>query len=401
MRSVVLVLFLAALLVDAAPLLHADGPNVVPGSYLVILREDMHVLDRDAHILTLQDTIRATNADAEVVHKYNIGTFIGFSARLTEDLLKAELAHPDVKYVEADQVMSINYQQEHERSPLATITQIGATWGINRVSQRNLPLSGAYEYNDKAGEGVDVYVIDTGILITHNDFGGRASSVFNSITTEANTDLNGHGTHCAGTIGGTVYGVAKKVSLYAVKVLNSAGSGTTAGVVAGVDYVSNNLKPARKSIGSMSLGGGASTALDASVENSIVAGVVYAIAAGNNNANACNYSPARVSTAVTVGATTNTDARASYSNFGTCVDIFAPGSSITSDWIGSNTATNTISGTSMATPHVAGVIAIHLSVDSTLNPAATKTWLTTTATPGLVVTPGTGSPNLLLYSPPQ
>jgi subtilisin family serine protease len=401
MRSVVLVLFLAALLVDAAPLLHADGPNVVPGSYLVILREDMHVLDRDAHILTLQDTIRATNADAEVVHRYNIGTLIGFSARLTEDLLKAELAHPDVKYVEADQVMSINYQQEHERSPQAIITQIGATWGLDRTSQRNLPLTGTYEYNEIAGKGVDVYVIDTGILISHVDFGGRATAVYNAVTTEANTDLNGHGTHCAGTIGGTVYGVAKSVSLYAVKVLNSGGSGTTAGVVAGVDYVTNNFNRTRKSVGSMSLGGGASTALDDSVANSITAGVVYAIAAGNNNANACNYSPARVSTAVTVGATTNTDARASYSNIGTCVHIFAPGSSITSDWIGSNTATNTISGTSMATPHVAGVAAIHLSVDATLNPAATKTWLISEATPNLVTGPGTGSPNLLLYSPTQ
>jgi len=189
------------------------------------------------------------------------------------------------------------------------------------------------------------------------------------------------------------------VTLKAVKVLNAAGSGTTAGVVAGVDFVARDKTAGRPAVGSMSLGGGASTALDTAVANSIIAGIGYAIAAGNDNGNACNYSPARVATAVTVGATTNTDARASYSNFGTCIDIFAPGSSITSDWIGSNTATNTISGTSMATPHVAGVLALHLSVDATLNPASSKAWVISAATPNVVTNPGTGSTNFLLYSP--
>jgi len=322
---------------------------------------------------------------------------------LTPDLLKAELAHPSVKYVEADQVMSINYEQEKgARSPLAVVTQAGATWGITRIAYTALPATGSpYLYNSLAGAGVDVYVIDTGILTTHVDFGGRASSVYNAITTEQPTDLNGHGTHCSGTIGGTTYGVAKLVNLYAVKVLSASGSGTTAGVVAGVGYVTNNKSAARKSVASMSLGGGASTALDEAVAASITAGVVYAVAAGNDNGNACNSSPARVATAITVGATSNTppDSRATYSNFGTCVNIFAPGTAITSDWIGSNTATNTISGTSMATPHVAGALAVHLSVDATLSPAASKAWLVATATPNLVTNPGTGSPNLLLFSP--
>jgi subtilisin family serine protease len=404
MKSVLLVLFLAALVVaDIAPLLHADGENVIPGSYIVVLKEGLSLTERDAHILTLKDTIAANKSDAEVVHVYNIGNLIGYSARLSDDLLKTVLNHPDVQYVEADQVMSINYQQEkNARAPLATVTQTGATWGLVRTSQRNLLLTPAnYIYNSAAGEGVDVYVIDTGILATHNDFGGRATAVYTAITNEANTDLNGHGTHCAGTIGGNTYGIAKKVSLKGVKVLSASGSGTTAGVIAGVDYVTKNKAAGRKSVASMSLGGGISTTLDNAIVNSIAGGTVYAVAAGNDNANACNYSPARVSTAVTVGATTNTDSRSSFSNYGTCVDIFAPGSSITSDWIGSNTATNTISGTSMATPHVAGVLALHLSVDAALDPAASKKWVVGAGTESKITNPGTGSPNILLYSPPN
>jgi len=399
MRSLLLALLLVvAVSADIAPLLHADSPLVINGSYIIILKDGLEAMDRDAHVLALKDLITATKADAEIGFLYNIGTLIGFSARLNSDLLKAERAHPDVKYIEADQRVWINYEKE-PTAPYAQVTQTGATWGISRVSQRNLPLTNTYVYNSIAGNGVDVYVIDTGILITHNDFGGRGQFVYSAITNEANTDLNGHGTHCAGTIGGTTYGIAKQASLKAVKVLSGSGSGSTAGVVAGVNYVSNNKSPTRPSVASMSLGGGASTALDQAVQNSILSGVVYAIAAGNDNANACNYSPARVAEAVTVGATANTDARSTFSNFGTCVDVFAPGTSITSDWIGSNTATNTISGTSMATPHVAGVLAVRLSVAGNASPAATKSWVTSTATPNVVTNPGTQSPNRLLYSP--
>jgi len=397
------VLFLAALvLADVAPLLHTDGPNVIPGSYIVVLKDGMALTDRDAHVLALQDTIRETHADAEIGHLYNIGSFIGFSASLTEDLLKAELAHPDVKYIEANQVMSINYQQEKgERSPLATITQTGATWGLVRVGQRQLELTpNNYEYNSKGGEGVDVFVIDTGILATHVDFGGRAAAVYNAVTNEANTDLNGHGTHCAGTIGGTIYGVAKHVNLKGVKVLNAGGSGTTAGVAAGVDYVTNYYDRSRPAVASMSLGGGASAVMDEAVANSIKEGVPYAIAGGNSNANACNYSPARVPTAITVGATDNADTRASFSNYGTCTTLWGPGVSITSDWIGSNTAVNTISGTSMATPHVAGVLAQHLSISEvTETPAESKAWLIAAATPNIVKNAGTGSPTGMVFSP--
>jgi len=402
MRIAALVLLLVvAVTADLAPLLHADSPLVVPGSYIVVLKDGLEITDRDAHILGLKDTIAQTGAvNSEVGFVYNIGSLIGFSAKLSEEMLKAELAHPDVKYIEADQIYSINYIQE-ARAPLASITQTGATWGINRISQRNLPLSGTYVYNSIAGQGVDVYVIDTGILTTHNDFGGRASFVFTAITGEANSDLNGHGTHCSGTIAGSLYGVAKQASLKAVKVLSASGSGTTAGVISGVNYVTNSKSATRPSVASMSLGGGASTTLDQAVANSIAAGTVYAIAAGNDNGNACNSSPARVATAVTVGATASNDARSTFSNYGTCVDIFAPGTSITSDWIGSNTATNTISGTSMATPHVAGALAVYLSVSgSSTTPAATsKAWATSNGTPNVVTNPGTGSPNILLYSP--
>ncbi len=213
---------------------------------------------------------------------------------------------------------------------------------------------------------------------------------------QGTNDCNGHGTHVAGTTGGTTYGVAKQVTLHAVRVLNCQGSGSNAGVIAGVDWVTaNSPSPA---VANMSLGGGASSALDSAVNNSINSGVSYAIAAGNSNANACNYSPARVAAANTVGSTTSTDARSSFSNYGTCLDIFAPGSSITSAWSTSNTATNTISGTSMASPHVAGAIALYLQTNPGASPATVTQALVTNSTPNKVTSPGTGSPNRLLYS---
>jgi len=279
-------------------------------------------------------------------------------------------------------------------------TQSSATWGLARVSETKNTQGSTYIYNATAGSGVDVYVIDTGIATTNVDFGGRATFVYNAITNEPSEDLNGHGTHCAGTVGGTTYGIAKKVSLKAVKVLDEAGSGSITGVVAGVNYVTKAATSSgRPSVASMSLGGGASSSLDSAVANSIAAGIVYAVAAGNEDTNACNGSPARVSTAVTVGATDNTDTRASFSNYGTCVDIFAPGVSITSDWIGTTTSTKTISGTSMATPHVAGVLALHLASTSTkLTPAQSAKWLVSVAESGVVKDP-VGSPNYLLHAP--
>jgi serine protease len=275
-------------------------------------------------------------------------------------------------------------------------TQSSPTWGLDRIDQRDLPLSAGYTYNTTASN-VNAYIVDTGIRRAHNDFGGRAFTGYDAVTSGGTAeDCNGHGTHVAGTVGGATYGVAKGVRLYAVRVLDCAGSGTNAGVIAGIDWVTaNHVKPA---VANMSLGGGASSALDTAVNNSIAAGVTYVVAAGNDNANACNYSPARVANAVTVGSTTSSDARSSFSNYGSCLDVFAPGSSITSAWYTSNTATNTISGTSMASPHVAGVAALYLAANTGASPATVANAITSTSTTGKVTSAGTGSPNRLVYS---
>lgn len=308
----------------------------------------------------------------------------GFAAEFSPKEIENMLQDPRIKYIEEDGEMTIN------------ATQTGATWGLDRIDQRDRPTNGNYVYN-ATGSGVNAYVIDTGIRITHNDFGGRAFAGYDAIGDGQNSnDCNGHGTHVAGTVGGTTYGVAKNVRLYAVRVLNCSGSGSTSGVIAGVNWVANNRTlPA---VANMSLGGGASTSLDNAVNGAVANGVSFAVAAGNENQNACNVSPARAANAITVGSTTNTDARSSFSNYGTCVDIFAPGSSITSAWYTSNTATNTISGTSMASPHVAGVAALYLETNPSASPATVTNAIKTTASANKLTGIGTGSPNLLLYS---
>ena len=312
----------------------------------------------------------------------------GFAADLPDAAAAALARNPNVAFVEADQVMT------------AFTDQAGATWGLDRIDQRPLPLSGTYSYTN-TGAGVRAYIIDTGIHLGHTEFGGRAVSGFDAVDGGSADDCDGHGTHVAGTVGGTKYGVAKGVSLVAVRVLNCSGSGTTSGVIAGVDWVTaNHVKPA---VANMSLGGGASTAIDQAVANSIAAGVSYSIAAGNGNRggrqqDACNYSPARVGAAMTIGATDKTDRKASWSNYGPCVDFFGPGVSITSAWYTSTTAAATISGTSMAAPHVAGVAALYLQSNPGANPQAVRDALYAATTKGIVTSSSTANNHLLFSS---
>jgi len=315
-----------------------------------------------------------------------------------QETLAVELEHHNVRYIEADQIVKLN-DDGYE-------TQKGATWGIDRIDQRAPLLDGTYSYFESAGAGVTAYVVDTGIYLGHSEFEGRAIFGFNAITNEGPDDGNGHGTHVAGTIGGLTYGVAKKVTLVAVKVLSSGGSGSWAGVVAGVDFVTKDHQARGAdalSVSNMSLGGGKTPTLDAAVVASVEAGVNHVVAAGNDGTNACNYSPANVPEAITVGATSSVDARAYFSNIGTCVDIFAPGLAITSAWIGTPTAIQTISGTSMASPHVAGAVAQHLGHLSNEGlgiptPDVVAFYLQEVGTPDILTNVGVGSPNILLYS---
>jgi subtilisin family serine protease len=372
---------LTALPAQAAP---AEGTVLAAGSPTAI---------KDSYIVTLKrgaDFKAASGQGKDLIEEYGgsvrktFGSALnGYTATLSATEAKRLAADPAVAAVEQNQRVSID------------ATQSNAPWGLDRIDQTSLPLSGTYTYPDSAGTGVTAYVIDTGVRITHSQLTGRAVNGYDAVDGDTTAqDGNGHGTHVATTIAGSTYGVAKKAKIVAVRVLNNSGSGTTAGVIAGIDWVTKNHSG--PSVANMSLGGGVSTTLDTAVRNSIASGVTYAVAAGNSNANASSFSPARVAEAITVGATTSTDARASYSNYGSALDIFAPGSSITAGWHTSDTATNTISGTSMATPHVAGAAAVYLAGHPSATPAQVASALTAGATTGKVTSPGSGSPNRLL-----
>ncbi len=383
-----LVLSAAAGSAFAADLRIAKSP--VAGQYIVVLKPSAAALtgetSRAARVSAVANDI-ATAHRAQLVRSFN-RALRGFVVKADDAALARLLADPRVAYVEEDGYVRANP------------TQTGATWGIDRADQRNLPLSGSYTYNTTAA-GVHAYIIDTGLLAGHNEFAGRVGNGFDSVGGGTN-DCNGHGTHVAGTVGGTTWGVAKGVTLHPVRVLDCGGSGTWAGVIAGIDWVAaNRVLPA---VANMSLGGGANTAVDTAVANLNNAGVTVVVAAGNNAGDACLNSPARAPSAITVGATGSNDARSiwtpgsSESNFGSCLDIFAPGTAITSAWHTGNTATNTISGTSMAAPHVAGAAALYLADNPAAAPAQVTASILGNATPNVVSDPRAGSPNLLLYT---
>lgn len=353
----------------------------IPGHYIVVLENRIDDVDGIADELTLKHF-------GKLKHVYK-AALKGFAAELSDREAAKLAADPRVKYVEEDGIVELD------------TTQSSPTWGLDRIDQRDLPLDSSYTYNTTASN-VHAYIIDTGINTSHTEFGGRATSGYDAVDGSLPAaDCNGHGTHVAGTVGGSTYGVAKGVQLVAVRVLDCNGSGTNSGVIAGVNWVANNrIVPA---VANMSLGGGASQALDDAVNGAINAGVTFAVAAGNgdqfgNPQDACNGSPSRVANALTVSATDSTDTKASWANYGTCVDIFAPGVSITSAWYSSNTATNTISGTSMATPHVCGVAALYLADNPSASPATVASAIINSSTTNVVKSPGTGSPNRLLYS---
>ncbi|HEX2051205.1 MAG TPA: S8 family peptidase [Actinomycetota bacterium] len=375
-RRIVILFALGLALTVMAPVASASQGSA--GSYIVVLKDSV---DRPGAVASQH--AKGLGADVSFVYRHALN---GYAAKLPAAAVNALQNDPRVAWVERD------------GTAYATATQTNPPWGLDRIDQRSRPLSGTFTYT-RTGSGVKAYIIDTGIRMTHAQFGGRAINGYDAIDGGAASDCNGHGTHVAGTVGGSTYGVAKGVTLVAVRVLDCNGSGSWSSVIAGVDWVTGNHLAGQPAVANMSLGGGASSSVDTAVNNSINDGVSYAVAAGNgdifgNQANACNYSPARVAAAMTISATNSSDAKASWANYGSCVDWFAPGVSITSAWHTSDTATNTISGTSMATPHTAGVAAQYLQ-GNYQSPSTVRNYLYNLTTKGIVTSSSTTNNHLL------
>ncbi|MEI1753741.1 S8 family peptidase [Acinetobacter baumannii] len=360
----------------------SQAKGIIKNQYIVILNKDAGPSKDFAQNIAKQHA-------GKVLQSYDT-VLKGFAIYLPDTagtaFIEAMKKNPHVLSVESDTIVNID-----------ATTQSNPDWGLDRIDQKALPLNSTYSYL-QTGSGTTAYIVDTGILSSHQEFSGRVLSGYTAISDgNGTTDCNGHGTHVAGTVGGTTYGVAKNVNLVPIRILGCDGSGASSNVIAGLDWIlKNGKKPA---VVNMSLGGATSSSLDSAVENLFNNGYVMVVAAGNSNTDACSSSPARVSKAITVAATDNTDTRASYSNYGSCVDIFAPGSQINSSWIGSNTATKILNGTSMATPHVAGVVAEMLQSTPTASPQTISTNLLNQASSNVVKNPS-GSPNRLLYKSP-
>lgn len=366
----------------------------VEGEYIVQFKKDAHPMERAVHL-------EALSGKAIILKSYDFPGFTGYAAKIQEIDLVEVLRSPIVQLVEQNAIMRIS--NETIRHPEACTTQTGATWGLVRTAEEDLVLTGDYKYESRIGSGIKAYVIDTGIYIGHNDFEGRAIWGSNHVDSD-NSDGNGHGTHVAGTIGGATWGLAKGATLVAVKVLGAGGSGTTAGVIAGINWVANDAlaaaaklaKKAIKAVANMSLGGSRSTSLNNAVNAAVDNDILFAVAAGNDYNDACNYSPASAEQAVSVGASDNTDSMAYFSNYGQCVDIFGPGLNIRSAWIGNPNSDNTISGTSMAAPHVAGVAAKIMWENPSFTAERVADFMYDSATSGKL-SGIQGSPNLLCY----
>ncbi|KAG0202806.1 serine protease [Mortierella sp. GBA30] len=396
-----------------APIVSSMDADVVPDSYVVVFKNGVRANDHSGWVHNLHKRDLSVNGiwdniASGVKHVYDMGTFQGIAGRFRPDVLEEIRKNPDVDFIERDQILYASEISTQNRAP----------WGLARISHRKgltLGTFNKYEHNPQGGDGVSVFVIDTGIKVDHNEFQGRATWGATIPTGDPDSDDNGHGTHCAGTIASRAYGVSKKAKVVAVKVLRSNGSGTLSDVAKGVEFaVQNHLELKAKqggkykgSVANMSLGGGKSRALTTAVANAVATGLHFAVAAGNDNRDACDYSPADVEAAVTVGASTLDDSRAYFSNYGSCVDIFGPGLNIESTWIGGDDDKRTISGTSMASPHVAGLIAYYLS----LAPENSSAFHTGPMTPkemkDLLIARGTrdalsdvrsDTPNILIYN---
>ncbi|KAL1887873.1 proteinase B [Sporothrix stenoceras] len=435
---------------DAAPILSSANAEEVPGAYIIKFKDHVDEKAAEDHhswVKNIHDTWVKTfpeNKDERILelrkrgfglsladevfkglkHTYKIGSgFVGYAGHFDDSVIEQVRRHPDVEYIHRDTVVhTMKYQEIEVTKSCSPETEKGAPWGLARVSHRkslNFGTFNKYLYAEEGGEGVDAYVIDTGTNVNHVDFDGRAHWGKTIPQGDEDVDGNGHGTHCSGTIAGKKYGVAKKANVYAVKVLKSNGSGTMSDVIAGVEFAAQRhieqvaaaKKGKRKgfkgSVANMSLGGGKTTPLDAAVNAAVNAGLHFAVAAGNDNADACNYSPAAAANAVTVGASAIDDSRAYFSNYGKCTDVFAPGLNIQSTWIGSNTAINTISGTSMASPHVCGLLAYYLSLQpdtdseysvAPITPAKLKSNLLAVSTVGTLTDIPADTPNLLIWN---
>ncbi|KAF4764239.1 hypothetical protein N7455_011054 [Penicillium solitum] len=411
---------------DAAPILSSMTSQDIPDSYIIVFKKHVDQSSASAHQSWLQEVHTAHTGRMELKkrslfdfdfeafmglkHTFQIaGSLTGYAGHFHEDVIEQIRRHPDVDYIEKDSEVRTMTDGTIEKN---------APWGLARISHRESLSFGnfnKYLYAEEGGEGVDAYVIDTGTNTKHVDFEGRANWGKTIPQGDADEDGNGHGTHCSGTIAGKKFGVAKKANVYAVKVLRSNGSGTMSDVVKGVEWAAEaHIKKSKKgdkkfkgSVANMSLGGGSSRTLDLAVNAAVDAGIHFAVAAGNDNADACNYSPAAAEKAVTVGASTLADERAYFSNYGKCTDIFAPGLNILSTWVGSEHATNTISGTSMASPHIAGLLAYYVSLapskDSAyavadVTPKQLKATLINVATEGTLTDIPSDTPNLLAWN---